>query len=170
MRKLRHNLTLEWWAHAQLQLDTACLGLLAGWQAQLEPPLITGKPGDVLFVRDQKHLFVEARLRYPPSAEQFSEKFFLHMYYLISDLELQYSVHIAGEIGEPLLPRKVAQIHQRLEEAAQVTSQDSSEQWVEDQEKGLRLRISKEATPAGIARLSMSIPPLSLDLLLVLQW
>ncbi len=42
MRQLRRNLTLEWWAHAQLQLDTACLGLHEGWQAQLE-----GGPGSL---------------------------------------------------------------------------------------------------------------------------
>ncbi len=166
MKKLRRNLALEEWTHAQLQLDTACLGLLAGWQAQLEPPLVTGKPGDVRFVCDQKHLFIEARLRYPPSAGQLGEKFFNSMVLFIGGLELQYSMHIIGEIGKPLRRKRFAQLCQRLEEAAQATSQDGSERWVEDQERGMRLRVSKEATPAGVARLSMPIPPLSLGLLL----
>lgn len=166
MKKLRSNLALEEWAHAQLQLDTACLGEFAGWQAQLEPLLVTRKPGDVRFVHDQNHLFIEARLRYTRSAEQLSEKFFIAMAIITGGLELQYSVYITGEIGEPLPAKRLAQLRQRLEEAAQATSQDGSEQWVKDQEKGIRLRISKEATPAGVSRLSMSISPLSLDLLL----
>ncbi len=166
MKKLCSNLVLEEWAHVQLQLDTACLGLLAGWQAQLEPPLVTGKPGDVCFVCDQRQLFIEARLRHPSRAGLLREQFFTSMVLFIGGLELQYPMHITGEIGEPPPTKMIAQLCQRLKEAAQATSQDGSEQWVEDKERGTRLRVSKEALPAGVARLSMSIPPLSLSLLL----
>ena len=166
IRQLRRNLTLEWWAHAQLQLDTACLGLLAGWQTQLEPTLVTGKPGDILFVRDQKHLFVEARLRYQPLAEQLSERFFYSMCLLRGYLELQYSVYITGKVGESLPTKKIAQLRQRLEEAAQTTNRDGSEQKVEDQERGMDLKVSKEVPPVGITLLeSAPIPPPGLDLL-----
>jgi len=166
MRQLRHNLTLEWWAHAQLQLDTACLGQHEGWQAQLEPPLVTGKPGDVLFVHDQKHLYIEARLRYQLSAEQLSERFFHYMVRLRGYLELQYSVYITGKTGEPLPMQKISQLRQRLEKAAQETHRSGSEQWVEDPERGMRLKVSKEVPPVGVTLLeSAPVPPPGLDLL-----
>ncbi len=134
VQTMRTNFDDTSWTHALLQLELLGLAVRHSWTGTFEPPLRTGRPGDLLLERGAEHSPVRLLIECTSMGESVREReAFAYYDWLMQRtrvIEFGHNVHIRGELGR-MVPREAAErwLHE-IEEAARATAQDGLERYV----------------------------------------
>jgi len=145
---MQHNLTVEAWTHALLQLEMAGLGLRADWQCTFEPDLGTGRQTDLRVENDSRVLMVEIVAMGPPNAWRDADKLFDEVMRRKVDIEMREGVYLSGSLGESAPPEDLARWWAEIAATAALTGRDSAAHVVAGPTGG-QIRISKDWDSAG---------------------
>lgn len=127
---MRMNFDQTSWTHCLIQLELAALAQRQGWACEFEPQLSTGTPGDVRLEKDGQAIAIEVTSVGMSVPEQEAAEFFHTMFMRLLAIEMQYGVHIRGDVGDVVPPEERDRWIKDIEEAARSTAQDRLERYV----------------------------------------
>ena len=136
------------WMHSLAQLETAGLAARDGWRATFEKRLGATYPADVVLGKGTRTLSLEINVVGVADEEQSADEFFRASLETIMGLELRYSVHITGFVGDPASDAVTSQWLQDIEVAAGATSIDGQDRWVTGGTDG-KVRVSTAERQPG---------------------
>jgi hypothetical protein len=141
---MRQNFDQTSWTHCLIQLELAALAERQGWTREFEAKLITGKRGDVRLEKGGQAVAIEVTSVGVSDAQHKAAEYFHTMQMRILAIEVQYGVHVHGNVGDVVPPEESDRWIADIEAAAQSSAQDRLERYVSGPAEG-GMWVSPEA-------------------------